>query len=49
MPHMSDFVEATLEEENSRQSSTNDPEMSPAQQDYSEDEVDSDLDSDDLN
>lgn len=49
MPHMSDFVEATLEEENSRQSSTNDPEMSPAQQDYSEDEADSDLDSDDLN
>ncbi|XP_066258707.1 transcription factor Dp-1 isoform X1 [Euwallacea similis] len=46
---MSDFVEATLEEDNSRHSSNNDLEMSPAAQDYSEEEAESDLDSDDLN
>lgn len=48
MPHMSDFVEATLEEDNSRQSSSNDP-LSPIAVDYSDDEVDSDLSSDELN
>ncbi|CAG9768656.1 unnamed protein product [Ceutorhynchus assimilis] len=47
MPQMSDFVETTLEEENSRQSSSNDP-MSPAVE-FSDEEVDSELSSDDLN
>ncbi|XP_019772787.1 transcription factor Dp-1 isoform X2 [Dendroctonus ponderosae] len=46
----SDFVEATLDEENSRQSTTsgNDP-MSPLALEYSDEDVDSDLSSEDLN
>lgn len=46
MGPMSDFVEATLED-NSRQSSS-DP-MSPLVLEYSDDEADSDLSSEDLN
>ncbi|XP_060516564.1 transcription factor Dp-1 isoform X2 [Cylas formicarius] len=46
---LEEFVETSLEEENSRQSSSNDP-MSPTAADYSDEDVDSDMSSDnDLN
>ncbi|KAF7287076.1 hypothetical protein GWI33_002458 [Rhynchophorus ferrugineus] len=48
MTQISDFVETTLDEDNSRPSSSNDP-LSPLAVDYSEDEVDSDMSSDELN
>ncbi|KAG5878442.1 hypothetical protein JTB14_027493 [Gonioctena quinquepunctata] len=48
MLNADEFVETALDEENSRQSSSCDP-LSPSAQDFSDEEVESDLSSDDLN